>query len=358
VLGVAKFATPDEIKAAYRKMAMKWHPDRHNGKDTQEEATEQFKQISLAYAILSDPQRRAAFDSGGVGAVDLEEAMANISVDDLGALGGMMGGMFGMLGVDLPTAVSPRVLDDAMNAQVAAKAAQLEFDTIISEQVPKASARFYKLKVTEQQSQQGVAIRAWSTNPSDRLKLLLFDSDGEPRWQQDSKPNAAMGKKKSVMLADMVCVPFDTIIVPPSGNPLGMEDPTVALFRNFDRAQQAPVREIGAGEHLIAVYGDNFMTSCKFQLHAVLLDPENPVTGQLQENEGQLRKAQADIAALERTYMDARRAFEAAQQRYCEEEAALAEVMAERGVVKALLFGVEPKVSPSKGKKSQGCAQQ
>ena len=44
--------------------------------------------------------------------------------------------------------------------------------------------------------------------------------------------------------------------------------------------------------------------------------------------------------------------------RYCEEEVALAEVMAERGVVKARIFGVEPKVSPSKGKKSQGCAQQ
>ena len=39
------------------------------------------------------------------------------------------------------------------------------------------------------------------------------------------------------MLADIVCVPFDTIIVPPPGNPLSMEDPTVALFRNFDRVR-------------------------------------------------------------------------------------------------------------------------
>jgi len=67
---------------------MKWHPDRHRGED-QAEATEKFKEIAVAYAILSDPHRRAAYDRGGAGAIDLEEAMANMSVDDMGPLGNL-----------------------------------------------------------------------------------------------------------------------------------------------------------------------------------------------------------------------------------------------------------------------------
>ncbi|MCE3216508.1 hypothetical protein HAX54_006734 [Datura stramonium] len=63
VLNVGKTATDDDLKKAYRKLAMKWHPDKNPNNKTEAEA--QFKQISEAYEILSDPQKRQVYDQYG-----------------------------------------------------------------------------------------------------------------------------------------------------------------------------------------------------------------------------------------------------------------------------------------------------
>jgi molecular chaperone DnaJ len=68
VLGVARNATDQEIKSAYRKLALKYHPDRNQGN---REAEERFKEAAEAYAVLADVQKRAAYDRyghAGVGA--------------------------------------------------------------------------------------------------------------------------------------------------------------------------------------------------------------------------------------------------------------------------------------------------
>lgn len=63
ILGVSKGASADEIKKAYRKQALEWHPDRH--KDEKEAAEKRFKEINEAYQILSDPQKKSAYDQYG-----------------------------------------------------------------------------------------------------------------------------------------------------------------------------------------------------------------------------------------------------------------------------------------------------
>ncbi|WP_375461018.1 molecular chaperone DnaJ [uncultured Enterovirga sp.] len=62
VLGVAKTATDVELKATFRKLAMKWHPDKNPGDAS---AEVQFKEINEAYQVLSDPQKRGAYDRFG-----------------------------------------------------------------------------------------------------------------------------------------------------------------------------------------------------------------------------------------------------------------------------------------------------
>ncbi len=69
LLGVERGATEAEIKKAYRKMAMKFHPDRNAGAKSGE-AEEKFKEISEAYEVLSDPSKRSAYDQFGHAGVD------------------------------------------------------------------------------------------------------------------------------------------------------------------------------------------------------------------------------------------------------------------------------------------------
>jgi molecular chaperone DnaJ len=101
VLQVTKTASDGEIKTSYRKLAMQFHPDRNPGDTT---AEEKFKECSEAYGVLSDPQKRAAYDRyghagfGGAGGPAGSGFPGGFSGDpqDLGDIfGDIFGEMFG-----------------------------------------------------------------------------------------------------------------------------------------------------------------------------------------------------------------------------------------------------------------------
>ncbi len=85
VLGVSRDAGEDELKKAYRKLALQYHPDR-NPDDP--EAEERFKEASEAYAILSDPEKRRSYDRFGFAGVGTDGGGARAYGGDFGDLGG------------------------------------------------------------------------------------------------------------------------------------------------------------------------------------------------------------------------------------------------------------------------------
>lgn len=86
ILGVSKSASGDEIKKAYRKLALEYHPDRNKGKD----AGEKFKEVTKAYEVLSDSTKRQQYDQLGHAAFEQGGGQ--------GPFGGAQGGPFGGFG--------------------------------------------------------------------------------------------------------------------------------------------------------------------------------------------------------------------------------------------------------------------
>jgi len=80
VLGVKKDASQDDIQKAYRRLAKKLHPDLNPGN---KQAEEQFKEVSAAYGLLGDAEKRARFDRGEIDASGVERPRHRYYSDDL-----------------------------------------------------------------------------------------------------------------------------------------------------------------------------------------------------------------------------------------------------------------------------------
>jgi molecular chaperone DnaJ len=114
VLGVERSATPEQIKQAYRQLALKWHPDRNPAPD----ATDKFREIAEAYAVLSDTAKRHAYDTGGHAGISerwtTEDLFRDFDFGDffgagLGHLGGIFGDLFA--GASRRSRAKPRGVD-------------------------------------------------------------------------------------------------------------------------------------------------------------------------------------------------------------------------------------------------------
>src|SRR5499433_4490788 len=92
VLGVARECTAVELKTAYRKLALQYHPDRNPG---DQQAEERFKEASEAYEVLSDPEKRARYDRFGHSRDLFEGFGAGFSTNINDIFGDIFGEIFG-----------------------------------------------------------------------------------------------------------------------------------------------------------------------------------------------------------------------------------------------------------------------
>ena len=110
LLGIEKTANQGQIKHAYRKLAMKYHPDKNPGN---EEAAEKFKELSTAYAVLSDPNKKRQYDlHGEEGSV---ADLGSVNVEDLGTVGRLFGALVSKAGIPVPTEITQKVLTAAQH---------------------------------------------------------------------------------------------------------------------------------------------------------------------------------------------------------------------------------------------------
>ena len=117
VLGLQKGASEEEIKKAFRKMALKYHPDRNPG---DKEAEEKFKEVNEAYSVLSDPDKKNKYDRFGFAGVDPNAGFGGAGAGGFGggfgggfddifsAFGDMFGGGFGGFGGGAASRNQPR----------------------------------------------------------------------------------------------------------------------------------------------------------------------------------------------------------------------------------------------------------
>lgn len=129
ILGVNRGATAEEIKKAYRKLAVQYHPDKNPGDKV---AEEKFKEASNAYSVLSDPEKRRMYDIRGHAGVEgmgfegyrtMDDIFSNLNLDDIfgrGGFGGFggFGDAFGDAFGQRRTTAPPRGRDICMNVSI------------------------------------------------------------------------------------------------------------------------------------------------------------------------------------------------------------------------------------------------
>ncbi len=174
VLGVERTANQGQIKHAYRKLAMKYHPDKNPG---DEEAAEKFKEVSTAYAVLSDPNKKRQYDLHGEEGNVAE--LGSVNVEDLGTVGRFMGALISKAGIPVPTEITQKVLTAAQHlGQGRTVVPGFQMPTVehllwgqsITGTVERQNAHFYRITITEEDLKTGVIISCVS-NGNDKFKV-------------------------------------------------------------------------------------------------------------------------------------------------------------------------------------------
>ena len=174
VLGCSKGDDAPVLTKRYRKLALKYHPDRNRG-EGQEEAKKKFRAVSDAYAVLSDPNRRRQYDLHGSTDANASDTHAFESVDVKSQSWAtrFLLAQVSKIGIPVPTTVAADVLSTACELAASIASVPLLIPGAAQRGTVKiGTAAFFRVTISNSMQERGLLLAASSRRRNDKFRIL------------------------------------------------------------------------------------------------------------------------------------------------------------------------------------------